>query len=357
MKTPAAPMSLRQRGIAVITAMLVVTIATVLAVEIAWRSSLDLRRTESLLGWEQARQFGLGAEALAADTIAETLDNQSDGQPVYSRDDDTGLCRDGFQFTLDEETVSGAMAGRICDLQARFNLNNLVGTDGRRNEILMRQFRRLLDAVSVTDDTVDIDPATADVIVESAADWIDPDTTADFNGAEDDSYTSEQPAYRAANFWFISVSELRAVRGVTPEIYAALLPYLAALPVANGQPTALNVNTAPLPVLMSLGDDVTAENAARWISDSGEEPFEDLTDFGTNLVDAELVPYIAYTTRYFELSGVVSIGTARLGMYSLLESNGTAVSPRHRQFDVTDVVPEPREEAGTEEQVSEDPDE
>jgi len=63
----------RDSGIAVITAMLVVAIATVLAVEIAWETTLDLRRTEGLLSREQAQQFGYGAEAYAAKLMEEVL--------------------------------------------------------------------------------------------------------------------------------------------------------------------------------------------------------------------------------------------------------------------------------------------
>lgn len=330
-RTPAPPR--RQRGVAVITAMLVVTIATVLAVELAWDTALDLRRTESLLSWDQARLYGYGAEAFASALLEDQLQDQSGDQDVYSREDDARACQ-GFAFEIDDQ---GGMTGGVCDLQGRFNLNNLVTAAGKRDGLVVRQFRRLLEAISAVDEEIDIDPATADVIVESAADWIDPDTTADYSGAEDDTYTSELPPYRAANFWFTSVSELRAVRGVTPEIYRAIAPYLAALPVVNGQHTLVNVNTASVPVLMSLGDDITLQNAEQWVEDSLEEPFKDATPFA-GFVDAGMIPYIGYTTSYFELKGLVSIGTARLGMYSLLESNGQAVTPRLRQFDVVDAV-------------------
>ncbi len=322
----------RQRGIAVLTAMLVVTIATVLAIEIAWDTALDLRRTESLFARDQAQLYGLGAEAYAATLLEDALFNQSGNTAIYSRTDDATACG-GFAFTLDE----GGMTGGVCDLQARFNLNNLVTADGERDPLVMQQFRRLLAAVSTVDETLDIDAVTADTIVESAADWIDPDTSADFNGAEDDTYTSGQPPYRAANFWFTSVSELRAVRGVSDEIFLALAPYLAALPVTGGQPTRINVNTAAVPVLMSLGENITAQNAQLWVDDSADEPFEDETPFA-GFVDPGMFPYLAYSSAYFELKGFVSIGATRLGLYSLLESNGQAVVTRLRQFDVVDVV-------------------
>jgi general secretion pathway protein K len=318
----------RQRGIAVITAMLVVAIATLLAVEIAWNTSLDLRRTEGLLGWEQARQFGYGAEAFAAQVLQESLDEQS---ATYSRGDDEQFCQ-GFQFTLDQ----GGMTGGVCDLQGRFNLNGLLNGN-ERDPVMLEQFRRLLRAVSEVNEELDIEPETVDVIVESTADWLDPDATPEFNGAEDDVYTAELPPYRAANFWFTSVSEWRAVRGVTPEIYAAVQPLLAALPIGNERPK-LNVNTAPLEVLMSLGEDVDRANAEGWIEDSRREPFEDATQF-TGLIDAAMSPYLGFSSQYFGLSGLITIGTTQLGMYSLLQSTTGAVVPRLRQFGVAELRP------------------
>jgi general secretion pathway protein K len=329
----------------------VVTIATVLAVELAWETNLDLRRTESLLTWEQDRQYGYGAEAYASKLMEEVLRDQSGETPVYSRADDAKACG-GFQFALDE----GGMTGGVCDLQARFNLNNLL-KNGARDELVMRQFRRLINAIGALDETVDIEGDVADVIVESTVDWLDPDTQAEFNGAEADTYTSLQPPYRAANFWFTSVSELRAIRGVTPEIYRALAPFLAALPVGSTQ-TAINVNTASLPVLMSLGDDITLANAEQWVEDSAMEPFENATPF-TNFVDQAMVPYLGFSSSYFGLTGFVSIGTSRLGMYSLLEFNGQTVVPRLRQFDVVDAVPlvDPELVTSEDEDEEEDPDE
>jgi general secretion pathway protein K len=323
----------RERGIAVVTALLVVTIATVLAVEIAWETTLDLRRTESLLAREQAQQFGYGAEAYAAQLMDEVFREKTAAIEVYSRNEDYRACG-GFQFELEQ----GRMTGGVCDLQGRFNLNNLLN-GGRRDEQIMNQYRRLLAAISLLNEEIDIDADTIDVIVESTVDWLDPDSDAEFNGAEADTYTSLQPPYRAANFWFTSVSELRAVRGMTPEIYRAVAPYVAALPV-GGEQTKINVNTAAVPVLMSLGDDITVVNAEQWVEDSASEAFEDETPF-KELADDTMLRYIDYTSRYFELRGLISIGTSQLGMYSLLENTGQGFVPRLRQFDVVDAVPLP----------------
>jgi general secretion pathway protein K len=332
------PPACRQRGVALITALLVVAVAGVLAVELIWQTNLDVQRTEGLLSWDQAKQFGYGAEDYAATAIQQVFDQQ-DREAAYSRKSETELCYKGRSFSLplaDEAAAEGGMSGGICDLQGRFNLNNLVvaarGPNyGKKDELVVKQFKRLLAAVDELDDTIELHPDDIDQIVDSTVDWIDADTVPGFHGAEDGEYTSRDPPYQAANFWFTSTSELLAVKGMTAEIYEALRPYIAALPLGATH-TAINVNTASVPVFMSLGDDITATNAEQWIADSLDEPFENSTQF-TNFIDAAVVPYIGVTTSYFGLQGTISVGTTRLDMYSLLERNGSSVQVRLRTFD------------------------
>ncbi len=308
----------RQRGVAAITALLVVTIAAVLAVELVWQTNLDLRRTEGLIAWDQARQFAYGAETLAVKVLREDLERAS-AEPVDWLGEDWAQ---PTSFDLDQ----GGMTGGIVDLQGRFNLNNLLRRDGSRDDLAYQQFQRLLVAL-------DLDPALADAVV----DWIDPDTTAEFTGAEDDAYTGLVPPYRAANFWFTSVSELRAVRGVEPDVFELLSPHLAALPIGAG-PTTINVNTATPAVLQSLGENVSQSNVEQWVTDRVREPFEDLTFF-QEYVDAAMQPYLGVTSSYFALQGTVFIGSNRLAMYSLLERAGQSVAVRLRNFDVVELVP------------------
>lgn len=318
----------RQAGVAVITALLVVAIATVLAVAIAWHTNLDLRRTAGLMAWDQAREYAQFAEALAMESLGEQLQ----GKATYDRSTDQGA-RAGLSITQGEQSLAGGYA----DLQGRFNLNNLVTGRGQPDKLVVRQFRRLIGAVASLHPELGIGPAETEIIVESTVDWIDPDSNADFNGAEDDYYTSQPEPYRAANGWFTSVSEFRAVRGVTPEIFEALRPQLAALPVGR-QHTVINFNTASVPVLMSLGDNVSVENARHWVEDSLKKPVEDVQLVAEGLIDPAMVPYIGYSSRYFELTGVVSIGTYRLDLYSLLEWDGQAAKVRLRRFGVMEAA-------------------
>jgi general secretion pathway protein K len=301
--------------------MLVVTIAAVLAVQLAWDTALDLRRTESLLGWEQARQFAYGAEDLAARGLREDAE-RSASEPADWFGEEWAQPR---TFTLD----LGTMSGQLSDMQGRFNLNNLVGLDGRRDDQAYEIFRRLLAILK-------LDAAIADAVV----DWIDADTSAGFNGAEDDVYTGQQPPYRVANYWFTSVSELRAVRGVDAPGYVLLAANVTALPRRNAEPTRININTATPALLQALSDSLTAANVEQWITDRVQEPFEDL-DVLTGFVEADVaLKYCGIASDYFALQALVAIGSTRLGLYSLLERNGQSVLVRLRSVDAIDVTPE-----------------
>ena len=309
----------RQRGIAAITAMLVVTIATMLAIELVWDLNLDVRRTQTLLLRDQAVQIALGAEVWVSDILRQDFE------------DDGGSGTDHLNEVWAQDipplpVEGGTVDGTVEDLQGRFNLNNLLDPQGRKDPLAVDQFRRLLRSL-------ELDAELADAVV----DWIDPDQVAELSGAEDDVYTSRTPPYRAANFWFTTTSELLAVSGIDGEVFRTLEPHVSALPVATGQAGALtriNVNTATGPVLRSLGDDVTDSTVEQWLED---RPFDDMDAFmeaTQELLDPAIRPYLDVGTAYFRLTVITSIGTTRLSMYSLLERNAQGVViARLRSFD------------------------
>lgn len=122
----------------------------------------------------------------------------------------------------------GGFRYRIVDEERKINVN----LASRANLI------RLLDAVGVPPG------AERDTVADSILDWIDEDPFHRLNGAEDEYYQRLSPPYRAKNGPLDTVEELRWVRGVTPEIYARVAPYLTVW--GSGQ---INVNTASEVVL------------------------------------------------------------------------------------------------------------
>jgi hypothetical protein len=129
------PASSRQRGVALITALLVVSLVTVIAVAMATRQHIDVRLTGNLVHGEQAYAYALAAESWAR-VILRRDDIQSDHD---SLDED-------WATALPPIAVEGGqVSGKIEDLQGRFNINNLVMPDGKVSEADVAYFRRLLE--------------------------------------------------------------------------------------------------------------------------------------------------------------------------------------------------------------------
>jgi general secretion pathway protein K len=312
--------------------MLVVTIATVLAVELIWDLNLDLRRTETILAREQGLQVAYGLELLAAQLLE--ADYEDDPQAP-----DTLLERWAQQYNFPFE--GGQVIGKLDDMQGRFNLNNLINANGQKDEIAKEQLRRLVRvATTGLDREQQVNP---DTIVDSIVDWLDADQLAELGGAEDGFYTTLEPPYRAGNFWFTSISELQAVNGMTPPAFRALQGLVSALPPAPTGRRSVNVNTAPEPVLRSLCEEFTEVQTAALVEQQQSSPFESTEEFrqAVAIDDPNQPPsdcltdnVIGITSNFFRLTVIVSIGTTRLAMYSLLERNqqGT-VATRYRSFD------------------------
>ncbi len=308
----------RQRGIAVLTAVLVVTLATVLAVNLLWRSSVDLRRTEILLLQDQARQYNLGGEELARVFLVK--DHRNGGG--------MDTTKEIWATPLKRDFEGGFFEGWLLDQQGRFDLNSLIGGDGKQNTNASEQFVRMLTLLPLDSP---LDRNTAASLMEAAADWIDPDQAPQLNGAEDDRYTSREPPYRPANFWFVSISELQAVEGCTAEIYAALEPHITALPPAGKDDRKININTATDVVLASLVDNQSLESVEPLLNQEYEKPEDFIDESG---FPQTIQNRITTESNWFLLTVTTSIGTTQSTMYSLLERRDDIVTVRLRSYDV-----------------------
>jgi general secretion pathway protein K len=236
----------RQKGAALVVAMLVFALCTALIVAMKGDFTRLYQRSANTFLAEQAYAYLRGAEELA--TIALLVDYDLDGEQETPRDDLGEVwAQPATPYALDE---GGWLQGSLQDLQGRFNLNALTGgAEGeRRFTPAQVQFIRLLQAL----EDPRVSEQEARMITASVADWLDRDETPGPDGVEDDYYFSRNPAHRTANRPMASVSELRAVAYITPEIYAALRPYITVWPQS---PSTLNIHTAPALVLRSINGD------------------------------------------------------------------------------------------------------
>ena len=293
----------RQRGVAVLTAMLVLTLGTMIAVNMMWDASLQQRRASTGLAADQGLAYLQGAEAWAGDILRQDKVDapQSDhlGEPWAA--ELPPLPVDG-----------GAISGRLEDLQSRFNLNNLVTQQGAVDSAAVAQFERLLTVLG-------LNPGTAGIVV----DWIDADGDTYFpGGAEDDAYAGANPPYRTPNLPITSASELAAMTGIEAEDYRALLPYVTALPPG----TRLNVNTASAPVLASLSDDIDLSRAASLVEQRGTAGFADIDAALGEFIAPDLRERIEGTSNYFLLSATVVLGTHHFTLYSVLHRHQSGLA-------------------------------
>jgi general secretion pathway protein K len=295
---------MRQRGVALIMAVVMVALATILAVRLAKEGALDQRRTAAALVLEQSRQYAIGAEAWA-------------GQILRADSDEGGT--DDFSEAWAQPVPplpieGGSLSGQLEDMQGRFNLNSLVKADGTADPDAIERFERLLERLG-------IERKWARLL----ADWLDADTVPDFQvGAEDGVYLAQQPQYRAANGAITTTSELFALPGFSVQEYRRLEPHVAALPVDVRQ---VNLCTATGPVLESLAADGLNFGDPEVLKKNRRNGcFPTLEDLRSTLPDEDfrrIEPLVSDKSNWFRLRTVVSIGTMEVTLYSLLERSAS----------------------------------
>jgi general secretion pathway protein K len=325
------PSRRRQRGVALIIALVLVALATILATKMTFAGFLERRRAIGVMAVEQAMQFGLGAEALAADALAQ--DAQTGGQqttlagawaqptpplPITPADNPEG------------EPI-GTMQGQLDDMQGLFNLNNLARVVAGAATALptqdpqpLEQFQRLLLLVG-------LEPKWAAI----ARDWIDPDDIPGTpDGAEDQVYTSQMPPYRTGNWPMMSPTELMNLPGFGADRYRKIAPYVTALPSST---VPINICTAPAVVLESLAENLNGEYTPEVLaSERRNGCFPDLNAFRAIVGPQNLAAIngrYGQTSQYFRLTTHVTLGTTEFTLYSLLlRGNGGKITPLLRSF-------------------------
>jgi general secretion pathway protein K len=311
-----------QTGAALMLVLLVTAIIATLAVQFQYAFTLNLSRVGNRWHGAQAHQYLLGAESLAALVLEQDLENES-------QTDD--LTEEWAQEVPPFPTDHGFLEARLEDAQGRFNINNLDGKvnqndgqpilqDALRFTPPQRQFIRLLQTFDDIED-LEITEQEAIAITEAVIDWIDDDDEAmGFGGAESLFYDNLTPPYQPANQLINSISELRMIRHMTPELYTALEPFLIALPAE----TDLNLNTVPLKLLQVLNDvenlqPLDASDVEEIITDREAQPFDSLNTFLENPIVSSLMTQpdttnarLGVASNFFIMHAKASVGEGQI---------------------------------------------
>ena len=303
-----------QHGIALITALFVVALASIAAAAMLSDTNIALRRTENLQDSEAAWWYARGLQ----DWVSVLLQREARARKQQVDGLGDAWAKPVTYLPFDR----GGVKGGLEDLQGRFNLNNLATSNPQQAKFYLAQFRRLLENIP------GIDPFSVRDLGPAVRDWVDADSQpSGAGGAETQDYLGLDPPYRAANRLMSSASELLAVRGMTPQVYDALRPYVTALPKIG---TKINVNTAPAPVLMSLADQISGSAIGDFIKSRVASPIDNVSEIGKlGLVPAgvNVQQYLDVHTDYFLLHADISVGSGRLALYSVLQrgNGGTPV--------------------------------
>lgn len=299
MSLPAA-----QKGVALITALLIVALAAVISVELSTRLQLDIRRSGNVIASDQALLYLKHAEYYARNTLREDrLNNNYD-----SLDEDWAIELPPFPVE------GGSVLGKLTDLQGCFNLNSLFHSN-QKNALAQQRFNRLMQRLP--------SPPGTD-LSQAIIDWIDDNpVTSNPDGAEDGYYLNLERPYRSAGQPLQSLSELRLIKGFTD---GAIIQQSESLLCAFGPPADINVNTAPAEVLESLAANISPATVADIIAQRQNTPSKTMQDFLSdyNLSTVITDDGLSVSSNYFLLETEARIGQARTLMYSIIqrEDNG-----------------------------------
>lgn len=250
-----------ERGVALLVTLMILVLIMTLVWEIFH------------LGARAAQTGAYGRDSIRAELVAEG----GIGAARIVLREDTG---NNDYDTLDEvwsrpvppiDLGEGTIHILVEDEERKINLNRLVLPNGYAPDDQMLAVFRLLLGI------LEIDPTLADAVV----DWLDNDDTPRVGGAESAYYQSRPFPYKAKNDLFDTVDELRLVRGVTPEVFEKLRPFVTVH--SSGK---VNLNTAPKQILQALsagqdaaeGGEITEAVADEIIAYRKDTPFRKIDE-------------------------------------------------------------------------------
>lgn len=220
----------QQRGIALITILVMVALATILAATIVKRQANTAENTAYLMRQNQSLMYAKSAEAFFSELLVDDAENAADIDHLQEN-----WAKPMPAFPVEDGFVSGT----IQDESGKFNLNSLVNADGTPNLPAKIWFEKLLLRVGLQEK-----------LSEAVIDWQDPDEqTIGGMGAEANYYQGLSPSYLPSNTQFHHVEELKLVRGFEGEKYLQIADYVTTAPNTDSK---LNINTASAVLLASL---------------------------------------------------------------------------------------------------------
>lgn len=305
---------------ALITVMLLVALAAVIATQMLARIQLQTQRTTNIAFNQQAYWYAMGAEAFAKRVLVTAFT----GEPNI-----TNLEQIWAQGETSYPVDFGQITGEISDQQACFNLNALHNEPNTSSAPVTKSAaREAFERLIITLDIEDIGSSDyeAERLSGALTDWLDSDSSlSSAGGAEDNDYAGKEHPYLPANNYLASVNELRVIEHFTLNVINAIKPFVCVLPNTDLHQININTLSAEQPQLLQALLNITQLDAEQLLSERADEGFQKTEDFFNSPeaialnIKKKLKDQFVVDSEYFKLKTSTSFNSSYFAMNSLLK--------------------------------------
>ncbi|KAF3996614.1 type II secretion system minor pseudopilin GspK [Glaciimonas immobilis] len=316
----ALPVSLsKQCGVAVVTALLLATLAVTIVASLFWQQQVQVRSIENQRlqlqkGWILRGALDWASMILRAGGRQSTVDDL--GQPWATPLAETRLDQYVEDGQTGDNVGDAVLSGGIIDAQSRYNLNNL-SLNGVINPVELAIFGRLLINLRLP-------PNLAMVVAQGIANGqatVPSDSTSSPAGTSAPSANGTLP--------MMQIDDLLALPGFSPQTVHQLTDYVVLLP----EGTPVNVNTAAAELIAARFPTLSMAQATTLVAVRRSAPFMDMPNLSTQMKqlfgkDFSDTTNIGLSSNYFLVTGKVRMGRATLNTTSLIQrtNNRTGTS-------------------------------
>ncbi|RJF97568.1 type II secretion system minor pseudopilin GspK [Noviherbaspirillum saxi] len=290
--------NLRQQGVAVITALLLTTLAITIVASLFWQQQVQVRSIENQRLQLQKQWILRGAvdyARLILTAADRTPNSDSLDDPWAVPLAETRLDDYVENGRADTDVPDAVLSGGIEDAQGRFNLKNLTQADATKQQTELLAFGRLLSALQ-------LNPSLAQATMA----FIASTQNKEIEGIKN-------PGQQVLEL--NQADDLLAIPAITPEVLDKLKPFVIVLP----EVTALNVQTAPAEVLYARIATLTLADAREIVSKRRNMSFSTVSDFGVRMqIRDTLGSDATLGTKYFLVHGKVRLNRAGMEMQALI---------------------------------------
>ena len=310
----------KNKGVALISVLLIVALAAILLTEMTSRLQLQMQRTTNVNLNQQAYWYAMGAEAFAQRVLITAFTDEPEI---------THLGQIWAQGETSYPVDYGQITGEITDLQSCLNLNALrPDASEQSNE---QAVKKLPVAIALQNlitglDIEGVGEFEAEYMVDALSDWLDEDTSiVSAGGAEDNDYASKEFPYLPANHYLASINELRIIEHFSPAAIRKLKDYVCVIPQTNLHKININTLTDEKAELLKALLDISVDDAQSILAGRGAEGFKNVDDFFAlpeieklKLTDEQKQQFVV-DSEYFKLKASASFNNSHFAMNSIMK--------------------------------------